>query len=158
MKAAVIYYSFEGNSALIADIIKSVLDADILEIKTVDTRKRKGFAKYLWGGWQVISRKKPELQPLSIDPLAYDLIVLGTPVWAGSPAPAITSFLSGTRFSGKKIALFCCHGGGKGRALEKVKDMLFGNAFPGEIDFLNPLRGNPADLRKKISDWVNTLN
>ena len=157
MKTAIIYYSFEGNSAYIADIIKSALEADAFEIKTSDTKKRKGFAKYFWGGMQAVTRKKPELQPLSVDVDAYDLIILGTPVWAGSPAPAFASFLSGTRISGKKIALFCCHAGGKGKIFEKMKDLLFGNAFAGEMDFVNPSKGNPADLRKKITEWAGTF-
>jgi len=157
MKTAVIYYSFEGNCALVAKSIKDALDADIFEVKTIDRKKRTGFAKYLWGGFQVITRKKPELEPLSIDVSAYDLIILGTPVWASSPAPAIVSLLDKTKITGKKIALFCCHAGGKGKIFDKFKALLPGNTIKAEIDFQNAAKEESAALKQRIDEWVKTL-
>ena len=157
MKTAVIYYSFEGNCALVAKAIKDALDADIFEIKTIDKKKRTGFAKYLWGGFQTIMKKKPELEPLSIDIIAYDLIVLGTPVWAASPTPAILSFLDKTRITGKKIALFCCHAGGKGKLFDKFKALLPGNTIAGEIDFESAAKLESAALKQKIDEWAKPL-
>jgi flavodoxin len=156
-KTAVIYYSFDGNCALVAEAVKSRLNADVFAIKTADEKKRTGLAKYIWGGRQVFKHVKPELKPLSVDIGAYDLIILGAPVWAGSPAPAMVSFLSRTPFSGKKTAVFCCHGGGKGKALDKFKALLAGNTIAGEIDFNNPARGNTEELRKKIDAWAAAL-
>ena len=157
MKTAIIYYSFEGNTALVAKTAASVVNADIFEIKTADTRKRKGLAKYLWGGGQALRRKKPALLPLHIDINAYDLVILGTPVWAGCPAPAIVSFLDKTKITGKKVALFCCHGGGKGKVFAKLKALLPGISIAGEIDFVNPAKTESADLKKKLGDWIKTL-
>ena len=157
MKTAVIYYSFEGSCALVAKAVKDALNADIYEIKTIDKKKRTGFAKYLWGGFQTITRKKPALEPLSIDVNTYDLIILGTPVWAASPAPAMFAFLSKTTITGKKVALFCCHAGGKGKAFDKFKALLPGNTIVGEIDFQNAAREQNASLKQKIDEWVKTL-
>jgi len=112
---------------------------------------------FLWGGGQVFGRKKPDLLPLPADLDAYDLIILGTPVWAGSPAPAMVSFLSARQITGKKLALFCCHGGGKGRALEKLKALLPGNTILGETDFVNPAKKGRAALEEKIAAWLKTL-
>ncbi|MDR2618850.1 MAG: NAD(P)H-dependent oxidoreductase [Treponema sp.] len=157
MKTAVIYYSFEGNCAKTAELLREALKADVYEIKTADTKKRTGFAKYAWGGSQVITRKKPELQPYSIDVNAYDLLILGTPVWAGSPAPAMVSFADKTKIAGKKIALFCCHAGGKGKAMDKFKALFPGNKLAGEIDFVNPASGNAGELKQKIAEWALNL-
>jgi flavodoxin len=157
MKTAVVYYSYEGNCAFIAKQIKSRLDADLVALETVDEKKRTGLAKYAWGGSQVFMGKKPALKPRDFDPAVYDLIVLGTPVWAGSPSPAMASFLSDTKITGKRIALFVCHAGGKGRALEKFEALLPGNAVTGRIDFVNPARADPEELLKKIDGWVKTI-
>ena len=157
MKTAIIYYSFEGNSAYIADIMKSVLEADVFEIKTTDTKKRTGFAKFFWGGSQVFFHKKPALLPLEVDINAYDLFILGTPVWAGSPAPAMVSFLSETKISGKKLALFCCHAGGKGKVFDKFRALLPGNTFAGEIDFLNPAKRRNDALKQEIGEWLKAI-
>jgi len=157
MKTAVIYYSYGGSCALIAEILKTELNADAFRIETLDDKKRKGFSLFFWGGGQVFMGKKPPLKPLSVDIGSYDLIVFGTPVWAGSPAPAIASFLSKNSISGKKIALFCCHGGGKGKALDKLKALLGGNTFIGETDFVYPTKTDSAALKQKISEWAKTL-
>lgn len=157
MKTAVIYYSYDGNSALIAEMIKAALNADTFEIKTADGKKRRGPAKFVWGGMQVIMHKKPELLPLAADIDAYDLIILGTPVWAASPAPAMISFLDGTNITGKKLALFCCHAGGKGRALTKFKALVPRNTIVGEADFLSPKGLGRDELKAEVEAWLKTF-
>ena len=157
MKTAIIYYSYEGNSVLVADLLKNELDAEIFEIKTVDTKKRKGFSLILWGAFQVMGNKKPELRSLPIDINAFDLIILGTPVWVGSPAPAMVSFLNQTKITGKKLALFCCHGGGMGKIFDKVKALLTENEIISEIDFKYPAKAGRDELKGKICDWAKTL-
>jgi flavodoxin len=157
MKTLVIYYSYEGNSALAAEEIKKAAGADILELKTEDTAKRTGLAKYFWGGKQVFTHQYPKLKPYTVDPALYDLIIIGAPVWAGSPAPALHSFLGETKITGKRVALFCCHAGGKGKALDKLKALLPGNTIAGEIDFVNPANQDRGELTKRIGDWVRTL-
>ena len=163
MKTAIIYYSYEGSCAVVAKTIKDALDADVFEIKTIDNKKRTGFVKYFWGGKQVIFNNKPALRPLSgfpketFDINAYDLLILGTPVWAGSPAPAIVSFISNTKISGKKLALFCSHGGGMGKVFDKLKALLPGNTFAGEIDFVYAVKRDPSELKQKIGEWVKGL-
>ena len=165
MKTAIIYYSYEGSCALVAKTIKDTIEAQegrgsppgLFEIKTVDNKKRTGFAKYFWGGSQVVFHKKPALQPLSVDMNAYDLVVLGTPVWAGSPAPALVSFLDNVKINGKRIALFCSHRGGKGKALDKLKALLPGNTIVSEIDFVYAARMDPSELKQKIGEWVKTI-
>jgi len=158
MKTAVIYYSYNGSCALIAETLKTELNADVFRVETLDEKKRKGIFLMLWGGGQVFKGIKPPLKPLSVDINAYDLIILGTPVWAGSPTPAIASFLSKNSITGKKIALFCCHGGGMGKALDKLKALLSGNTFIGEINFISPAKADSAGVKQKLSEWAKTLN
>jgi len=158
MKTAVIYYSHDGNCALVAEILKTELNADIFRVETLDEKRRRGLFLMLWGGGQVFKGIKPPLKSLSVDINAYDLIILGTPVWAGSPTPAIASFLNNNSITGKKIALFCCHGGGMGKALDKLKALLSGNTFIGEIDFIRPAKADSAGVKQKLSEWVKTLN
>jgi flavodoxin len=157
MKALIAYYSYEGNCRFVAEQFKTALNADILRIETVDTKIRKGLAKYIWGGKQVFSHIEPELKPYSVDISAYDHIILGCPVWAGSPAPALNSFISQTEIKDKRIAFFVCHGGGKGEVFEKLKKRLPGNTFIGEIDFRSPLHGDTKATAGSINEWVKTL-
>jgi flavodoxin len=157
MKTLVVYYSYEGNSALVAAELKKAAGADILELKTEDDKARTGLAKYFWGGQQVFTHAQPKLKPYTVSIEGYDLIIIGGPVWAGSPAPALQSFLAETKISGKKLGLFVCHGGGKGKALDKLKALLPGNTIAGEIDFVNPGKQDRGAVAKQIGEWAGSL-
>jgi flavodoxin len=158
MKTAVLYYSYDGNSALVAEALKGSLGADVFRIETQDEKRRNGLAKYVWGGRQVFTRAKPVLKPLALKPENYDLIVIGGPVWAGSPAPALVSWIETAKPRGKKVALFVCHRGGKGKAAEKLRALLEGNTIAGEIDFINPKKlAESGELGQRIGGWVRTL-
>jgi flavodoxin len=158
MKTAVIFYSYEGNCAFVAEEIRARLNADLFRLQTKDEKQRKGFAKYFWGGAQVLMRKKPALMPYHFDPAAYDLIVIGAPVWAGSPAPPLLTFFDETKISGKKVALFVCHAGGKGSALDKFRALVAGNTVAGEADFVNPAKGNREETKRQVGEWAGTIS
>jgi flavodoxin len=157
MKTAVVYYTFNGNCALVAQEIKAQLNADLICLRMQDEKKRSVIGSMFWGGGMVFRHEKPPLKPYSFDPSAYELIILGAPVWAGSPAPPIDTFLSETSVKGKKIALFVCHGGGKGKSLEKFKALLDGNEIIAEADFRVPAKDKIENVKQKIADWVKVL-
>jgi hypothetical protein len=102
-------------------------------------------------------KKLPALKPCQFEPSAYDLVILGAPVWAGSPAPPLQSFLAQTKISGKRVALYCCHLGGMGKTMEKMRALLPGNTIAGSADFINPSAGDEEATKRKITEWAQTL-
>jgi flavodoxin len=157
MKTLVVYFSYSGNCALVADVIKGSLNADALELKLTDERERKGLAKYVWGGKQVFSHARPPLKPYRADWEQYDLIVIGSPVWAGTFAPALATFFDETKIAGKKIALFCCHKGGQGRFFDRVKAALPGNTFAAERGFVISSGANRGEALENVRAWAQTI-
>ncbi len=157
MKALVVYYSFESNTRLIAHAIAEATGADLLELKPKKEIGTHGFMKYVWGGRQVVLKRKPALLPLEKHPQDYDLLFIGTPVWAYSYSPPIRTFFSTANLSGKKIALFCCHGGDKRRTLEKMRESLSGNDIVGEIDFVEPLSRDTDASVRRARDWARNI-
>ena len=98
MKYGVIYYSFSGNTAQIAERIKVAKHADIGRIETV-TPYPEDFDALLEQGKVEIERKfLPEIKPLALDVSAYDKLIIGTPTWWYTAAPALFSFLKTARF------------------------------------------------------------
>jgi len=158
MKTLVIYYSLDGNSALIAEKIKTATGAQICKIKTKDARKRTGIVKFFWALGQMLKGKKVQIVTEPVDINAFDLLILGTPVWGGSPASAMLSFLDKIEIKGKKVALYCCHAGGMGKTFEILKDLLKGNTIAGEIDFLKAAQIESNTLKQRIEEWVNGIN
>lgn len=157
MKKLVVYYSLEGNTKFIAETMATAIEADLLEIKPVNEISKKGLFRFLHGGKQALKKEQPQLLPIDKDPEAYDLIILGTPVWAWTLSSPLYSFLSQNKFEHKKIGLFCCHGGDKGKTWEHMENILKNNEVIGKIDFFNPLQKEPEHNKNKACEWAQTL-
>lgn len=108
MKTLVVYYSRTGNHKVIGEAIAKMLSADIDEI--IDKKKRTGRINWMRAGRDSLSEKETNIQ-FEKNPSDYDLIVIGSPIWAGRPTPAIRTYLSQNNLSGKKVAFFVCSGG-----------------------------------------------
>ncbi|MBR4647079.1 MAG: NAD(P)H-dependent oxidoreductase [Bacteroidales bacterium] len=117
----VLYYSQTGSTKAVAVEIANKLGADIEEITMVEP--------YDPDFQATIDRCKkdqeqgifPEIQPVKANIANYDVVFLGFPVWFGTYAPPVTTFLNSADFSGKKIVPFCTFGSG---GLESsVKDL-----------------------------------
>jgi flavodoxin len=155
MKILVVYYSLDGNTRYIAQKIAQGAGGDILELEPEREIPRGNFMKFFWGGRQVITREKPKLKPFYKNPWEYDLIFIGTPVWAWSYAPAIASFFEKVSMKEKKAAFFCCHGGSMGSTLHKMENKLADTEIMGRIDFQEPLRGDKEKIENDIKVWVD---
>lgn len=160
MKSLVVYYSLEGNSKYISECINDILKGDIVRLVPLKDVPKTGFLKkYLLGGTNAMRKKKPELQPIDINFDNYDFIVFGTPVWAGTFAPAFNTFFEKyPSIKGKNIALFCCHGGGGASKTFKVfKENLEGNTILGDIQFKDPLKNETQEMGNKAKIWIKGL-
>ncbi|MDR2730877.1 MAG: flavodoxin [Treponema sp.] len=157
MKTAIVYYSLDGNCDFTARHLGKLLGADIVKIELLKEVKYKGFMKILWGGMQVVFKKTPALKPYNFDPSLYDLIIIGTPVWAGSPCSPVNSLLSHTKITGRKIALFACHAGGPGDVMKKLKSSLEGNNIISSLDICKAVT-NPEKTCQKLDEWVKIFN
>lgn len=153
MKKLVVFYSLEGSTRFIAETIARTIGADTLELKQKKDLTTKGFKKYFLGGMQVILKKEPELHALDKDPAAYDVLYFGTPVWAGNFVPALRTFFKTQPLKGKKVALFCCCDGGKGKSLREMRRFLAGNDVIGEKEFLRVSK-NRSSSETSAEEWA----
>ncbi|MDH7556696.1 MAG: flavodoxin family protein [Candidatus Methanosuratincola sp.] len=107
MRLLVVYYSRTGNTRKVAEKIASLLGCDFDEI--VDLKNRKGPFGFLGAGYSAFARKLTEIRAPDKDPSAYDLLVVGTPIWAGNITPAVRTYLTKIAPEGapqRKYALF----------------------------------------------------
>lgn len=111
MKAIVIYYSYGGNTRRVAEKIGKSIGADLVEVRTVQSYTGSYDDVVDRGRREVDSGFLPELKPLGVDLNRYDTVILGTPVWWYTFAPAINSFLRGADLSGKTVYPFATNGG-----------------------------------------------
>lgn len=105
----VVYYSRTGVTRKVAEYIAKQLGADIEEI--IDMKKRSGIWGFLIGGRDALKRKETKISEIKKDPSKYDLVITGSPVWAGNMAPAIRTYLNKSKPDIKSSAFFATSGG-----------------------------------------------
>ena len=154
MKTLVAYYSRTGNTKLVAEKIADYLNAETCEV--IDKKVRKGKLIFLTGGYAALREKLTEIDVIkTIDD--YDLIIVGSPVWAGKMTPAIRTFLAKNDFSDKQLAFFVTMGGDKpGKALKNMKKAISPKIPVEELGILNGLK-NLEEIEKKIADWCKKI-
>jgi len=154
-KVLVVYYSLTGNTRLIAQAVAHKVGADLLEIRTArDPISKLGFLRFPVSGFQALFRLAPRLRPVEVAPNEYDLLFIGTPVWAGGYAPAIRTFLSRFTLEGKKIALFCCCAVYAGRALDRLSSALARNEIVGRERFVTLVKETRKHMTQRAADWA----
>lgn len=84
----------------------------------------------------------------------YDNIIIGTPCWFGSYAPAIHTFLSDNKISGKNIYLFVCNGGNMRNTWHNFEKALKGNTIVSKLDLVYPIRNGITEAKKKVNEWI----
>jgi menaquinone-dependent protoporphyrinogen IX oxidase len=109
MKALVVYYSRTGVTRKLGQALAQALGAEVEEL--TDLKSRRGPLGFLRGGIDAARKRLTALGPVSKAPGEYDLVVLGTPVWAGTMAPALRTYLTTYRESLRRVAFFCTQGG-----------------------------------------------
>jgi flavodoxin len=119
VKTLVAWYSNSGTTTVVAERIAALLGAELEAIEeskprprlVVDGKKteagggtlvKAAFAAMLGMGSSIVETRK--------DPAEYDLVVVGTPVWAGSLTPAVRSYLKQHRKTLPLVAFFCTAG------------------------------------------------
>ena len=148
-KSAVIYYSQTGTTETVAKAIAEDLNIDLVKVvlkedypldfnQTIELCQKQMQAGIL-----------PELGDMDVDLGKYDTIYLGYPIWFGTIALPMKSFLAKYNLAGKKVVPFCTYGTG-GR-FDSVRDL---KALCPEATILNSLgvRQNNVAKAKSLVD------
>jgi len=117
MRALVVYYSRTGNTRKVARFIASKLAAEFEEI--VDTKKRQGVLGWIGAGRDAMLHRETPIGPVQKDPASYDLVVIGSPIWAGNVAAPVRTYLVQYGRRARRVAFFLTM---KGQGEAKVLD------------------------------------
>lgn len=125
MKKAVVFYSLSGNTQAAANEIAEGIGADLIELKLVKPFPTEKSKQLALGGMQAMFGMKPAIQELSKNIKEYDVLILGTPIWAGKIAAPVHSFLNKYQVLDKIVAVFTFSGGGDNkRCIAKLSKRL----------------------------------
>ena len=111
-KVLVVYYSRTGHTRRIAQELAARCGGDSEEIR--DPTNRAGMFGFLRSALEALRGKPAPIAAATADAARYDLVVLGTPVWASHVSSPMRGFVQAHKVHFKRIALFCTQGGNGG--------------------------------------------
>ena len=107
------------------------------------------------GGMNASMRRTSKINPISKNPSDYDLVIIGTPVWASNMATPIYTYLLKYNQDIKNIASFCtCISGGFEKALQNI-DVTCGKTSLATMHLNAKEVENP---NQKINNFINKIN
>lgn len=119
MKTLLVYYSNQKNIRSLCEASAREGEVDILELRE---RYDRGVLSAATVGSYLASRGMgSQIDPFEIDFDAYDTVILATPVWHGSPVPAVNAFLHKVDLRGRAISGLLLY---DGRHAAKAMDTL----------------------------------
>lgn len=159
MKSIIVYYSLEGNTDYAARQMAQKTGADLLRLVPTKAYPSSGFRKFLWGGASVLMSEKPKLEPYEFDADAYDLVILGFPVWASNMAPPLRTFVTQNDLSKKRVAAFACQSGsGAQKAFAKLMACVGTDELVAELVLIDPKDKPNAGNERLIDEFCAKLN
>jgi hypothetical protein len=119
-KVLVAYYSRTGNTKRLARALAAALDADVEEIH--DPTDRSGVLGFLRSGVEAYAGVLAGVEHPRRDPADYDVVVVGTPVWAASVSSPVRTYLWHEQARLPHVAFAATLGArGEERAFEQMK-------------------------------------
>ncbi len=160
MKTLVVFYSLSrGNTKRIAEMAAEYLHADLDEIETVTPYSGSYEAIVDQGQSEVESGFMPEIRPLKHDLSDYERILIGTPTWWYTMAPAVLTFCKTENFRGKIVVPFQTHGGWKGHALKDIEENCVGAIVRNGMDIRFDSSGGEKMITPvgEVRRWLEKL-
>jgi flavodoxin len=163
MKVGIVYYSRTGNTRKVAKILEDKLkekkaEVDLIEIEHV---KKPGF---FTAGRAAMKQQDLPIKNTDFDMGKYDVLLVGSPTWAGRPSPFVKIFMDkAENVKGKKVAVF-----GTGMSPIDKRDE-FIQIIKNDLEHvgvktvdtyltLNFKRGQLVDGEQNIDDFVKKLS
>jgi flavodoxin len=156
-KILVIYYSRTGITKGVAQDLAKSLNADIEEV--IDLKNRSGVFGFIGGGKDATQKKLTNIGETKKNPAEYDCIVMGTPVWAGTMAPAIRTYIDKNKSSIKKAAFFATATSTKIDKVQPKFESALGQSAIASVGFIKKdfSPEKKEDYQKRIADFSKKI-
>ena len=111
MNGIIVYFSRTGRTRKVAEAIQTLTGFDIEEIR--ERKGRGGPIGWLKSGMESTRTMLPMIEALQYDQASYDLVVIGTPIWASNMSSPVRAYVTRHGPDIRRAALFCTGDGDK---------------------------------------------
>ncbi|WEU40415.1 MAG: NAD(P)H-dependent oxidoreductase [Candidatus Odinarchaeum yellowstonii] len=154
-KTLVIFYSRTGRTKTIAERVSELLNCELEEV--VDLKKRTGILGFLRAGKDAFLKKKTIIKEPLKNPGEYDLLIIGSPVWAGNLPPAIRTYIDKFTSQLPRLALIgTCSGKGNSSKIAVEIEKISGKKLSAIVE-VTAKEVSEKKYEAKIQDFINKL-
>jgi flavodoxin len=154
MKKIIFFYSRTGTTKKVAKAIAEKIDAEVEEIR--DTVDRSGAIGYVKSGRDAMKKRLTKLEPLEKNPAAYDLVIVGTPIWGWNMSVPVRTFVTENKDGITKAAFFCTMGGsGDQKAFAEMAEII--SQKPLATMALTTKKVVSGDISEEIKKFANSI-
>lgn len=157
LRSAVFFFSWDGNTAHLAQSISTTLSIPMISLEPEKVQDPEDYVHYVWEDKQIAYPRLPRLRSIDVHPGDFDLVFLGSPIWKGTVAPPILSFLDTFEFSRRQFALFCSYSGRIGGYFRLLSKLLVGNEIVGTLGFREPLTRGKEESAEEVAAWAREM-
>lgn len=108
----IVYYSQTGTTKAVAEELQKQLRCDITTIEVMNPYSGDYDATIQRWRKELEDSVKVEIKPLSVNLDDYNTVFLGFPIWGGTYALPIATFIADNSLEGKKVVTFATFGSG----------------------------------------------
>ena len=161
MKSLVVYYSWTGNTELTAKVLAAETGAELRFLREV--KKRRKASGFLGAAFGALTGSKSELKDPDYNTDSYDILFIGTPVWAMHSTPALNTWIANAVFENRKVYLFITNASGREhRVIDSLAKRIRkkGGTVLGSFAIRSGRNGkiDPEKARSKVKSWVENQN
>lgn len=160
MKTLVVYYSWSnGNTQNIAEQLARAIGVDLARIETVKPYSGSYDDVVAQGQAEVNRGYMPPIRDLGVDLDDYDVVVVGTPTWWYTMAPAVLTFLHGHDWRGKTVVPFMTCGGWAGHVINDIEQACAGATIvePMEVTFDSNGGDTMVTTQDEVDAWIDAV-
>ena len=129
MKVLMAYYSRTGITRQTTEKIAEALreaGAEVEVEEIVEAKNRSGIRGWLGAGGDAMAKRATPIDLVKADPAAFDLLAIGTPVWAWTVSAPVRTFCESHGDKAKQVAFYCTMGGSGDKGAFKAMEALCG--------------------------------
>jgi len=151
MLSLVVFYSQTGTTKTVAKTLAQSLAADTEQIiSNLSNKSRPRLAM------QALLKVHAKIGNITKDPALYDLVIVGTPIWAQNVSSPVRTYLARYKNKFNRVAFFCTYGGSGNDKVLKQMESLCGKKPVASLNVLS------QDVRsggyvQRVSQFVSEL-
>lgn len=155
-----VYFSYNGNTRMIVNIIKDKINCDVLELKPKIPYSTDYQSVVNEFQNNETAKTTTELQEYNINLDDYNTIIIGSLVWWYSITPVIRTFLKNNDLSNKKVIPFATNAGWLGRTFKEIEELCPNSNIENEMNIVFTTNHNEHKLAtstNKINHWIKLI-